>query len=931
MAAELVGKSGTMMAAVLESAGYLFQARILAEMQSAFEGSLGAFIFLIGLVVALTHLAVKGSFKLAPWLLFGPPMFFAVIYPKTGIPEAQWKFGQQDRSQAKVVRELYTLTGSSGEAQVSKLFARYVQLISESVQEIVKRINRLGRDSDRTLIFRGDMLTQIYQSRADDTPFWAFLHEMFFYGCREMIDAAALVENPEFGPTETREARRLLGPGYEDFRTYAGVVITKNAASFIQSLQGTVAGEYDEMARNMNRRVGERLTCEQVWNLTRIGLLRIGVRRIAEIQRRAGANNVDTNQLMRDLDRSLFGPQSSTNDARAMTSRLQSVVARYVLRNEITTQGFTGLMLRNRSDLGVNASVEIVDDYDLHRVEQARVSTMEWSEKTRMMSAAENLPYYQGLLLYFLGLSFPFFALMLLVPGKHSGFILWFVLWLWVKSWDIGIAVVALLDQLIFTLLSFHREVRTLPHQSEQLPEAFGLAMMALKNMDPTFQLSTYYNILATCLLSIPVISSQLILGSLSGGAGLVASGMGMAAQTLAGAAQTAQQQTAVSELRFRLNDLKRARADGLNDVMWNRRPLTPDQRARFFEAGVNRTAAGDAYRADVMEFGSAADRIQRAGAQAPELRRQLRSGQTGRGVDGAPLPTPFAGPQAGTARRFAYPTNFTVHRIVDNPSHFEAQLRSFDEIVNNMQRSAGLYGAMSAASNYGDVDWMAGVGPRAASRLAVVNTMRWAFQGLGAGRAFQLANLQNAADELNIDGQVLYQWLMFNQTYSAQGQDLAGLARVYGMLEVPWTENSGSEKDDQYMQFLRRRQVSTELASLQTILQIIEQGANPSTIPQWADIVRDVAAFADNPSNGLSDVQRQRMYSAMNDPVIQNFFRRPGADAGNVDWWLVDETNRTGPMLASPTPLGMFRSLFGTPPASTRPGFFPAPPAPPR
>ncbi len=922
--AELVGKSGTMMSAVLESAGYIFQARLLDDLTEAFTGSLGGFIFLIGVVVALTAFAVKGSFKLAPWLIIGPPMFFAVILPRSGIPEAQWRFGQQVRNQGKVTQELRRLTGQGGaEIQVSKLFARYVHLVSESVQEIIRRINKVGTKADRTLIFRGDMLSQVYTARADNTAFFAFLHQAFFHGCRDLINAAALVENPEFTPTETAEARRLLGPGYVEFREYKGVQLNHHATAFIASLQGQNLGEdYDEMARRINRTGTTGYSCDEIWNLTRTGLLQIGTRRIAEIRRQAGAAEVPDAELMRDLDRALFG---GTGDAASRFNRLSRVVSRYVLRNEILTEGFSGQMLHNRSDLGVNASVEVVDDNDLHRVEQARVSAMEWSEKTRMMSAAENLPYYQGLLLYFLAMSFPFFALMLVIPGKHAGFILWFVLWLWVKSWDIGLAVVALLDQLLFTLFSFHREARPAAHQNEALPDAFGLAMFSLKNMDPTFQLSTYYNILATCILSIPVISSQMILGSLTGGAGLVAAGMGMVAQTLAGAAQTAQQQTTVSELRFRLNDIKRARADAMNDLMWNRSISDPSQRARFDSAGRGPEAGRNRdYRADFMEFGG--DMAERIEAARPEhrgaLRQQLRTGAVGRGADGQALPPPRPVSATNTARSHSYPVGHTNTRIYNNPAVFDRQLRAFDQIANEMQRDRRLYEAMDQASKFGSMDWAAGIGPRAPGRAFLMANVQHAFQGLGAGKGFALTGFQQAVGELDIDSQVLYSWLMFNQNYSAEGQDLAGMARVWGMLEVPWTENSGAVEDDRYLQFLRRRSVHTEIAALNSVLDILDQGVNVSTAPQWPAIYAAVRDYIGG-REGLTAEQRDNLYMSLNDPVIQRFFARETPENRDfVEWWKFrpNNPNEPDPMVPAPTMRGLFRMLYGAAPPTTPP-----------
>src|SRR5262245_14717875 len=118
-----------MMAAVLETAGYIYQDHMLTDLEKAMGGLLGGFIFLIGIVIALTHTAVRGSFKLAPWLLIGPPMFFAAVLPRTQIDEVQWRFGQQARNQSKVSSRVTVMTGKgAANVRVSKLFERYVRL-----------------------------------------------------------------------------------------------------------------------------------------------------------------------------------------------------------------------------------------------------------------------------------------------------------------------------------------------------------------------------------------------------------------------------------------------------------------------------------------------------------------------------------------------------------------------------------------------------------------------------------------------------------------------------------------------------------------------------------------------------------------------------------------------------------------------------------
>ena len=861
------------MAAVLETAGYIYQARILADLKSAFEGSLGGFVFLVGIVVAITTFAVKGAFKQLAWLLIGPPMFFAVILPTSTIDSAQWRFGNQDRNQSKVLREVTDVTGQQGSnIQVSKLFARYVKLIGATQKEMITRLNRQGRDLDRTLVFRGDLLSMIYSAHIDDDAFYGYLHDGFFHQCRMYINAAAIAENPQYTAAERGGATDILGgAGYEKFQNERGVRVTPRMAAYLLQRQAGAFGNYNQIAMARNAMMWQNQTCQQVWNTVRQGLRDFALRRMDNVKRMIDNNHVDRARLLGELDQAVFGGTGEEGTA-GDTNRLVRAVMKFVLRNEYLTQGFVGEVLEHQTDGQVNASVQTIDDYDLHRVETARTASMEWSEKTRMMSAAENLPYYQGLALFFLGMSFPFFAMLLLVPGKHAGFILWFVLWLWVKSWDIGITVVALLDRVLFQLLGYHQEIRA---QNNELPDTFGLAMYALKNMDPSFQMTTYYNILATCILSIPVISSQVILGSLTGGAGLVAAGMGMIAQQFAGGALVAQQQTAVSELRFQLHDLKMIRAQMENDAAWNRQPNGPAFRQSF-----ERAQRGSPFRRDAMQFGAWATEIDQIGRNSTLTGAQRTAAQdtarrnllAGRAPDGGALPAAERPPTMG------YPVS-TVGRAFLDGRQRGAYMRSLDTIRREAESSAALNALMAEATNPTYSFNMSDSSP--VRRMQ--NQARTLFNSLGGGRQAQLTTFNNALDEMQVDSSVLMSWLLFDTIYSAQAQELAGLAKVYGMLEVPWTTGSAAPEDDAYLQGLRRRDIAETAAVYSSLADLVNRGvlnvngwgALPG-LGELTDQFRNMQG-ADGRVQ-LSPQFQQRVREHVEDPFIRRALGMPGS-----------------------------------------------------
>jgi hypothetical protein len=124
----------------------------------------------------------------------------------------------------------------------------------------------------------------------------------------------------------------------------------------------------------------------------------------------------------------------------------------------------------------------------------------EYQGKGDYLTGMLSMPYLQGLALYFLTAAFPLFAFALLVPGRHHTFMLWFGLWFWVKFWDFGFAVVMVLDELLYYLMPRG------PFMSETTLGDPGEAFRLLLQSDPSYSMSTQYNILATAIGAVPIL-----------------------------------------------------------------------------------------------------------------------------------------------------------------------------------------------------------------------------------------------------------------------------------------------------------------------------------------------------------------------------------------------------------------------------------------
>ncbi|HQH28935.1 MAG TPA: hypothetical protein PLP17_16200, partial [Oligoflexia bacterium] len=122
-----------------------------------------------------------------------------------------------------------------------------------------------------------------------------------------------------------------------------------------------------------------------------------------------------------------------------------------------------------------------------------------YQSKGDYVNAALAMPHFQGVILLFLAAAYPFFAMAMLLPGRAGAVMLWMGLWAWAKLWDVGFAVVMMIDNILFAL--FPRG----PNLAEGELKDAGKAWTRILETDPSYSAQVYYNLLATCLFAVPI------------------------------------------------------------------------------------------------------------------------------------------------------------------------------------------------------------------------------------------------------------------------------------------------------------------------------------------------------------------------------------------------------------------------------------------
>lgn len=561
---QYIGSSGTFAAALLETTGYYYQDLILNTLSSTFAGSVGYLIYMIGVIIAIVNILLNGSYKFSGWLLVGPAMFFFVITNRVETRGSEWLFAGQSQPEIALegsVGDIFSYRGEDSEvlppARVSTVFAWFNGIISGAVDEIVRLMNVHRTDANWSFIVRQEVYSELQRVELDSPQFRDLLHAGFLGQCREYVDRARQLvdEADQHLHNRLRQEYERLGnqrveinsqyakqwlagfrAAYDgEYGVYTGIIEKQYSVvdTFIQRLgQNSVevaagfSGALPAAAAVVERDVRNGINCDQVWQFTRVGLIlkakeALESRLSTEDEARYTTILNSLGQITGAYDEEAATPTSFSPDNAV---RIYQTIGVYLLRNEVakgSLSAFTNEYVTRSalSNIRLFEGNNLVTSYNLHSAHYQP------EYRNKLMTTAAQLPYYQGMVMCFLGVLFPFFALLLLLPGYHSGFLYWVGLWLWIKSWDIGFAVVMVLDEILFSMFSIaYNSGGSAPEG--QLSGELSSTILALAQSDPSFTLTTYYAIVGTALMSIPVTSSMLVLGSVKAGAGLVAKGI---------------------------------------------------------------------------------------------------------------------------------------------------------------------------------------------------------------------------------------------------------------------------------------------------------------------------------------------------------------------------------------------------------------------
>ena len=503
---ETVGSVGSLIGAAMESAGHMAQSQMLDLIAKPFGTDITALLYLIGIFGALFTLASGGSYRFTKWLLVGPAIFYFLVDNRRPSDGAEWRFGDRIHDMGKVFKAdngiLQAGAGGGNAGQVSHFFLVWDRLVSDIIQELIKLLELTQDKSDLDFIARTDRYMSALGQPSRDPYLTAVLHLALNNKCAKFYALKRVAQDPDVSPDRQQYANEQLRAMGED--------VARFNLKEHHELQKWVSAVLKEKA---NAYQGE-LSCQQVWelgvDLTKVVAAEQYIEELVNFNRPSELFPDEVRQRLlvkfgMRVENGKVIKDDSVGEEERMQLLINELTARIIVR-ELSSlkQHMAALQMDDHPQMAYGEAGQKFDQ-ETGRAIRSISYADEFQYKGELIAAGLAMPHLQGMALYFLAMTFPFFAMVTVLPGRHKAVLTWMGLWLWVKLWDFGFAVVMMIDKMLYALLPHGP-----PMENNDLLDP-GKAMNIVFQVDPVYSAHTYYNLLACCMFAIPVVTGFLV------------------------------------------------------------------------------------------------------------------------------------------------------------------------------------------------------------------------------------------------------------------------------------------------------------------------------------------------------------------------------------------------------------------------------------
>ncbi|MDR2337484.1 MAG: hypothetical protein LBE20_02400 [Deltaproteobacteria bacterium] len=566
MAESYIGASVTFISGALETAGYLTQAKFLAIFQDLLNTT-GAYLYVLTCVMGIVMYAVFGRYEYIRYLVLGPILFILMLTWTVESDGVAYQLGAKHKprdlngketSKEKASKEAVKVanadnagtdvaSGASGvikdKIKIAGFFEFYVKPIDALVSELVEIILKSKEDEALLNMQRSQVLEALVQLELKDVPLLALYLNSYAPNCHSNLFTTNVNNEDNVKTLQGDKKDRKYNIQPKEALEWLKLIIDsppKNPPEDTPSNDKILVDLFAKVKAikdlEDSGKISETTTlnCIDMWTVIKYGAVNDLKDQQGEIFNRHTSNVNDQGKakgtLCRDLEEKLK-PTAGAKDLKDSSNPnpdpepecdITQTVLAYMIQN--TTRKHNNTIINNilsRADTighhtttGKNENINPERSVDISSAEDA----VGWVENQRkqtemyrkqIYSFAMNLPYWQGLILFFLASAYPFMCLVLILPNRAPTFITMVLAWFWIKSWDIGIAAVYLLSQVLWNLL---------PQIDWPLKDT-SLNEMTFEDIykkgfeyDPSFSLHTYYMMVSMALLAVPGITGYVIL-----------------------------------------------------------------------------------------------------------------------------------------------------------------------------------------------------------------------------------------------------------------------------------------------------------------------------------------------------------------------------------------------------------------------------------
>lgn len=542
--------AGTLIAAALESAGYMALTVVLEDLSGTI-GALAALIFGVVMAIGLYRLATGGDIGPAVWMLIGPPTFYFLINAHVNAAGSTWQFGTFDGK-----KDLEVFVGENEGDKTPKvpwIFHRFNVLTSSLIQELVKVITSYDSSDMLQFMVRPAVSDDITNARIG-SPELSSLIQFSTARCSSSLEKVPNLIGSIAAGTKNGEMS-LVNPtpsqasGIEEIkRAFAVNNVSLQSGGYLNSLVNTAAKiKEDQTSRDgrleqlrpyhqcieqyVNGRTftaGEVVSCATLWCMVGVGANYEAEAVIEQAKKNIPpeASEVLVTKVMNEIRSKLTHDKTYGEvSLEESLTQLRYIVSGQLVKNFLATTDHSAYMAQLSDKWRVSTSaveskpeLTLEDQHAMGR--EYRNEQLSRRESMQIYVFAQLLPYFQGMILYILAISYPFVALLILIPERASTFFAWFGAWVWAKSWDLGWAVVMVIEDLLWQFLPLD--------SIGQYSDLFDPVVMFDQAQTSTHKsaLATYYVLLSMMMTSVPILTGKVLLGRHAAFAQTIVSGI---------------------------------------------------------------------------------------------------------------------------------------------------------------------------------------------------------------------------------------------------------------------------------------------------------------------------------------------------------------------------------------------------------------------